>query len=98
MPELAKIIKIAQHFGVSLDALILGNDNRITEELKGTAMIKPQYANIHDWEFYSSNLETEYRQSLEEGLPFTLHTSIFGIDTVKISDRIQQTLDCIRQR
>ena len=60
VPELSKIIKISKYFGVSLDALVLGNDNRIVEEMKGTNQIKPQYANIHDWEFYSSNLLTEY--------------------------------------
>ena len=68
VPDLSKIIKIAKHFGVSLDALILGNHNRIVEEMKGTAQIKPQYVNIHDWEFYSSNLLTEYEQSIEDGL------------------------------
>lgn len=78
VPELGKIIKISQHFGVSLDALILGNDNRITEELKGTTKIKPQYANIHDWEFYSSNLETEYRQSVEEGLDIETYKDLFS--------------------
>mgnify|MGYP003308747965 CR=1 FL=1 len=56
IPELSKIIKISKYFGVSLDALILGNDNRIVEEMKSTNQIKPQYANIHDWDFYSSNL------------------------------------------
>ena len=36
VPELSKIIKISKHFGVSLDALILGNDNRIVEGMKAT--------------------------------------------------------------
>ena len=35
-PELSKLVSIAKYFGVSLDALILGNDNRIVEELKST--------------------------------------------------------------
>ena len=35
VPELQKIINISKHFGISLDALILGNDNRIVEELHG---------------------------------------------------------------
>ena len=46
VPELNKIIKISKHFGVSLDHLILENDNRIVQEMKGTNRIKPQYANI----------------------------------------------------
>ena len=77
VPELSKIIKISKHFGVSLDALILGNDNRIVEEMKGTNQIKPQYANIHDWEFYSSNLMTEYMQSIEEGLDIESYKDVF---------------------
>lgn len=28
----------------------------------------PEYERMHDWELYGSNLQTEYRQSLEEGL------------------------------
>ena len=78
VPELGKIIKISKHFGVSLDALILGNDNRIVEEMKGTNQIKPQYANIHDWEFYSSNLMTEYQQSIEEGLDIEAYKDVFS--------------------
>lgn len=78
VPDLSKIIKIAKHFGVSLDALILGNHNRIVEEMKGTAQIKPQYVNIHDWEFYSSNLLTEYEQSIEEGLDIEAYKDVFS--------------------
>ena len=78
VPDLSKIIKIAKHFGGSLDALILGNHNRIVEEMKGTAQIKPQYVNIHDWEFYSSNLLTEYEQSIEEGLDIEAYRDVFS--------------------
>lgn len=78
VPELSKLIKISKYFGVSLDALILGNDTRTTEEMKGTDQIKPQYANIHDWEFYSSNLMTEYQQSIEEGLDIESYQDVFG--------------------
>ena len=68
VPELKKIVNISEYFGVSLDALILENDNRVVEEMYAKNEIKPQYVNIHDWEFYSSNLMTEYQQSIEEGL------------------------------
>ena len=47
------------------------------EEMKGTNQIKPQYANIHDWEFYSSNLITEFEQSIEEGLDIEVYKDIF---------------------
>lgn len=78
VPVLSKIVKISKYFGVSLDALILGNDNRITEGMTGTRQIKPQYSNIHDWEFYSSNLMTEYQQSIEEGLDTEAYKDIFS--------------------
>lgn len=78
IPELSKIIKISKHFGVSLDALILGNNNRVVEEMKGTKQIKPQYLNVHSWEFYSSNLMTEYRQSVEEGLDIEAYKDLFA--------------------
>ncbi len=77
-PSLDKLIQISKYFGVSLDALILGNDNRIVEEMKNTNSIKPQYENIHDWEFYSSNLLTEYTQSLEEGLDIEKYKDLFA--------------------
>jgi len=77
-PDLDKIILISKYFDVSLDALVLGNDNRIVEEMKHTKVVKPQYQNIHDWDFYSSNLLTEYQQSLEEGLDLEKYKDIFS--------------------
>lgn len=76
-PELSKLVSIAKYFGVSLDALILGNDNRIVEELKSTKEIKPQYQNIDDGEFYSSNLHNEYKHSIEEGLDIEQYSNLF---------------------
>ena len=76
-PELSKLVMIAKHFGVSLDALILGNGNRIVEELKSTREIKPQYQNIADWEFYSSYILNEYQQSIEEGLDIEQYSNLF---------------------
>ena len=67
-PELAKIIEISRRFNVSLDALLLNRDNRIVEELNYNKTMKPQYSNIHDWEFYTSDIMTEYQQSIDEGL------------------------------
>ena len=78
MPDLGKIIWISKYFDVSLDALILGNDNRLVEEMGKTHSIKPQYQNIHDWEFYSSNLLIEYQQSLDEGLDIEKYGDIFS--------------------
>lgn len=76
-PALSKIILMAKHFGVSLDALVLGNDQRVVDDLKGTQIIKPQYENLHDWEFYASNLTTEFAQSMEEGLDVGAYADVF---------------------
>lgn len=77
VPDIEKIVKIAKYFDISLDAFIMGNDNRIVEEMKRSKLPKPQYQNMHDWEFYSSNLETEYTQSLEEGLDIEIYKDLF---------------------
>ncbi len=39
--------------------------------------LKPQYETIHDWEFYASNLPTEYVQSTEEGLDLSAYEDLF---------------------
>ena len=77
-PDLDKIIMISKYFDISLDALVLGNDNRVVEEMKQTKIVKPQYQNMHDWEFYSSNLLTEYQQSFEEGLDIEAFKDVFS--------------------
>lgn len=77
VPELSKLIEISKHFDVSLDALILNRDNRVVEELKYNKMIKPQYASIQDWEFYSSAILYEYQQSIEEGLDIEAYKELF---------------------
>ena len=76
-PELEKIIMISKYFGVSLDALILDNDNRVVEEMAGTDSIKPQYQNLHHWDFYAANLLTEYQQSVDEGLDIENYKDVF---------------------
>ena len=77
-PDLDKIIMISKYFDISLDALILGNDNRVVDEMKKTKIIKPHYKNIHDWEFYSSNLLLEYQESYDEGLDIELYNDVFS--------------------
>lgn len=67
VPELSKLVEISKHFDVSLDALILNRENRVVEEMKYNKLMKPQYANMHDWEFYTSSIMTEYAQTIEEG-------------------------------
>lgn len=77
VPELDKLIKISKYFDLSLDALVLDSDTRITEELNYNKTMRPKYANLHEWESYSSNLTTEYQQSVEEGLDIALYADVF---------------------
>jgi len=77
-PDLDKIITISKYFDISLDALILGNDNRVVDEMKKSKIIKPHYKNIHDWEFYSSNLLLEYQESMDEGLDIEIYNDVFS--------------------
>ena len=77
VPEIDKLIKIAKCFDISLDTLILDSDTRITEELNFNKKLKPKYANVHDWESYSSNLLVEYQQSIDEGLDIKIYENVF---------------------
>ena len=77
VPDIEKIVKIAKYFDVSLDSLVMGNDNRLVEDMNKSEILKPQYKNLHDWEFYASNLKTEYQQSIEEGLDIEAYKEVF---------------------
>jgi transcriptional regulator with XRE-family HTH domain/ADP-ribosylglycohydrolase len=77
-PDLDKLIKIAKYYDISLDALVLDSNTRVTEELKFNKALKPKYANIHNWESYSSGIMTEYNQSTEEGLDVSKYADLFA--------------------
>ena len=76
-PDLDKLVLISKYFGISLDSLILGHDNRVVEEISTLQGIKPQYQNLQEWEFYSSNLLIEYQQSIDEGLDVERYKDLF---------------------
>lgn len=77
LPTLDKVTLIAQRFGVSLDSLILDREIRSKEELASHAVILPKYSGIPEWELYSENLLTEYKQSVEEGLDIGEYQGLF---------------------
>ncbi|MBE6632732.1 MAG: helix-turn-helix domain-containing protein [Ruminococcaceae bacterium] len=77
VPDVEKIIRIAKYFDISLDSLLMDNDNRVVEEMNQAQILKPQYQNLHDWEFYSANLMTEFQQSIDEGLNIDAYKDIF---------------------
>lgn len=76
-PELSKIIEISKYFDVSLDALILEHGNRVVEAMNYNKVMKPQYSNLHDWEFYTSGILIEYEQSVDEGLDIEVYKDLF---------------------
>jgi len=91
-PDLEKIVAISKYFDVSLDALILGNDNRVVEEMGRANALKPQYQNIHDWEFYSSNLTLEYEQAISEGLDIARYKDLFYAASLLPKNEIKKKL------
>lgn len=91
-PDLEKVILISKYFDVSLDTLILGRDNRIVEEMNKKIEIKPQYQNAHDWEFYASNLQTEYQQSIDEGLDLEQYKDLFSAVSLLPKNEIKAKL------
>lgn len=78
VPELEKLVKISKYFDVSLDSLVFESDTRVTEELNFNKIIKPKYADLHEWESYSSNLPTEFTQCTEEGLDIAMYEDLFN--------------------
>ena len=92
VPELSKIIEISKYFDISLDAMILNRDNRVTEELKYNKEMKPQYSNMHDWEFYTSDILTEYQQSVDEGLNIETYKDIFEAVAKLPKDEIKKKI------
>lgn len=77
IPEISKIIEISKYFDISLDALILNHENRIVEEMEYNKIIKPRYSNLHDWDFYTSDILTEYQQAIDEGLDIESYKDVF---------------------
>lgn len=74
----------------------LSIEKLIAEEMKKNQTIKPQYQNIHVWEFYASNLLTEYQQSMEEGLDIERYKDLFftvaGLPTDEIKKKLGDVL------
>jgi len=76
-PDVEKLVKIANFFGVTLDFLLFGTSARAAEERMKTAPIYPAYNEMHNWELYSESLKTEYQQSTEEGLDIDTYKDVF---------------------
>ncbi len=98
VPDISKIIEISKYFDISLDTLILGRGKRLVEELSYDKIIKPQYASIHDWEFYPSTLNIEYKQSVEEGLDIEVYKDVFDAAErlPKMKSKTKSEMFCLR--
>jgi len=75
-PDLDNIIKISKLFNVSVDSLVLSDNKRLSEILY-EKKLQPAYNNIHEWELYSTNLLTEYQQSVDEGKDMAQYEDLF---------------------
>ena len=78
IPDIENLIKLVKHFGVSMDALLLDSDPRIMEEMQKNSLIQPEYSMQAAWENYASQLNVEYRQSLEEGKDIAPFEELFA--------------------
>ncbi len=67
-PELDKLVRMSNEFGVSVDCLLFDTNRRELEEIPANKKIFPSYDAIPDWELYSEQLEVELRQCSDEGL------------------------------
>ncbi len=76
-PELEKLIKLSQIFGVSLDCIVFDTSARAFEETTKNKEIFPTYQISHDWDLYSAQLYTEYIQSIDEGLDISQYKDLF---------------------
>lgn len=76
-PDLENIIKISKAYGITLDALLFDSNKRLEEELHRNKKIVPSYDQMHSWELYFEQLETEYRQCTEEGLDVEDYADLF---------------------
>jgi ADP-ribosylglycohydrolase/transcriptional regulator with XRE-family HTH domain len=84
-PELSKLIKISKSFNISLDALVLDSDLRITEDMHSGNVIKPDYASMQVCETYHKNLLLEFEQCMDEGLDIEKYREVFE-SVQKMSD------------
>ncbi|MBQ8203742.1 MAG: ADP-ribosylglycohydrolase family protein [Clostridia bacterium] len=78
VPELNKLIKISKYFGISLDALILDNNDRNIEIEQNIKQLRPEYQVISMWEYYPTDLMVEYNQCVEEGLDIEQYKDVFA--------------------
>lgn len=76
-PDLDKLVRISRYFAISLDSLVLGSGKWTAEEMQHSEQVKPSFETMVFWEKYTSNLFTEYHESVEEGRDIESYKDIF---------------------
>ena len=90
-PDLTKLVALAKRFDVLVDELLQGTDHRTTEERRLAAPLVKDYTTMHSWELYSSNLDTEYTQCLDEGLDVhPLESLLHTVGSLPVSEDKEQ--------
>lgn len=96
LPDIVNLIELARFFNVSLDYLVGGRDNRETEQQRLHKIAVPEYTKMNDWELYSSNMKTEYRQCIDEGLDAEFLQDIMSsLDKIPKSRYKERIADCV---
>ena len=73
VPDLGKLIRIAEYFRISLDELVLDRKPGQTE----TQPLQPDFSRRPVWESYTKDMMTEFQQSMEEGLDLEAYRDVF---------------------
>lgn len=96
LPDTEKLVRISKIFNVSTDYL-LGTENfNPAEEFRVKKEIQPRYASLHRWETYSSQMEDEYRQSIDEGKDIYKYKNLMdSITALEMSAYREQLADVV---
>ena len=76
-PDLANLTAIAKKFNVSLDTLVFEDNVRLKEIANHNKLLQPEFTMMSEWELYSAQLMTEYKQSIEEGKDISRYENLF---------------------
>ena len=77
LPATENLVALAAYLDLSLDYLLCGKDNREPEQMRLERSVQPAFDKWHVWEAYYRNLETEYRQTVEEGKDIAAYKAVF---------------------
>ena len=78
-PDIDKVILLGGFFGISLDALLGGKHAATSDEdLRFNRRYLPNYSTMQDWELFSNNIRTEFRQLQDEGKDISQYKVLMG--------------------